>query len=285
LSELFLLPYRLWTLLLIFFGFKKKPRPWGTVYDSVTKQPIDPAYVVLMDMAGNEVATSITDIDGRYGFSVLAGTYKLVANKTNFVFPSVKLANRSSDELYNDLYFGGEIIIKEEGAVIINNIPMDQLNFDWNEFAKNEQKRLSYYHRNDLLIARISNFFFWLGFAISIISLLASQTVYNGIIFIIYILLLIVRHYSPVFKPKGTIMDNTNGQLSSFAIMRVLSAATGQEITHKVADRLGSYYCLVPNGQYNIVIDRKNPDGSYTKISIPGTVTVTEGYLKKDFKI
>ena len=285
LAEIALLPFRLWTALLIIFGFKKRAHPWGTVYDSVTKQPIDPAYVILMDMAGNEVATCITDIDGRYGFSVPAGTYKIVANKTNFVFPSVKLANRQSDELYSGLYFGETIVLKEENEIVARNIPMDQLNFDWNEFAKNEQKRLSYYRKSDVLIARFATFFFWLGFAIAAISLLASHTTYNAIVFVIYILLFLIRQYSVQFKPKGAIKDIMTDQPLSFAILHVLSLSTGQEITHKVADRLGNYYCLLPNGEYRIVIDRKNPDASYTKIPVSEPVIVKKGYLKKNFAL
>lgn len=285
LAELLLLPFRLWTLLLIAFGFKKRNRPWGTVYDSVTKQPIDPAYVMLTDMEGNEVATSITDIDGRYGFAVAAGMYKLVANKTNYEFPSKKLAGREFDELYNNMYFGETVIVKEEGDVITKNIPLDQLNFDWNEFAKNEQKRLSYYKRSDVTIARISNVFFWLGFIVATIALIASHTAYNGGVFLVYVVMLIVRHYSPQFKPRGSIAEMLTDQPMPFAILHVLSVGTGQEITHKVADRLGNYYCLVPNGTYSIVIDRKNADASYTKIPTLQPVTVKEGYLKENFKV
>lgn len=276
---------RLWTFLPIFFGFKKRQYPWGTVYDSVTKQPIDPAYVILTDMQGNEVATSITDIDGRYGFSVAAGTYKIVANKTNYEFPSKKLAGRSGDELYDNLYFGDTIVVKSDSDVIIKNIPLDQLNFDWNEFAKNEQKRLSYYRHSDVIIARVSNFLFWLGFFVATIALFASDTTYNGIIFVLYIIMFVIRHHSPQFKAKGSISEALTDQPSSFAILHVLSAGTGQEITHKVADRLGNYYCLVPNGSYNIVIDRKNADGGYTKIPLVQPVTVKKGYLKESFKI
>jgi hypothetical protein len=285
LADLFLIPYRIWTFLLIFFGLKKKPHPWGTVYNSVTKEPLDPAYVVLMDMVGNEVATSITDIDGRYGFSIEPGTYTIVANKTNYVFPSVKMGGKSADELYHNLYYGEQIVITKEEEIIARDIPMDQLNFDWNEFAKVEQHRMAYYRKNDVLIARLSTFFFWLGFIIATITVVVSATTLNDIIFVVYILLLIIRHYSPQFKSKGEVVDHATKEPLSFAIIHILSTATGQEITHKVADRLGSYYCLLPNGTYNVAIDRKNPDASYTKITVPGTVTVKEGYLKKDFSV
>jgi hypothetical protein len=55
------------------FGLKKKAPPWGVVYDSVTKRPLDPAYVVLKNLQGKQIASAITDLDGRYGFLVEPG--------------------------------------------------------------------------------------------------------------------------------------------------------------------------------------------------------------------
>ncbi len=284
-ADILALPLRLWNLLLIAFGLKRRHHPWGTVYDSVTKQPIDPAYVVLTDLNGNEVATAITDIDGRYGFSVPPGTYKITANKTNFIFPSTKLLGRTADELYDQLYFGDIVVISQEGEVITKNIPMDQQGFDWNEFAKNEQKRLAYFKRRDVTIAHISNFFFGLGFIIAAISLISAHTTYNSIVFIIYLVLFLIRRYIPRFKASGSISDSISDDPLSFAIVRVLSTVTGQEISHKVADRLGNYYCLVPNGKYNIIVDKKNVDGSYTKVAMPYPVVVDKGYLSESFKV
>ena len=138
-TEIVLLPFRLWVALLSFLGIRKKYRPWGVVYDSITKQPLDPAYVMLTDLDGNEVSTSITDIDGRYGFLMAPGSYRMVANKTNYEFPSKRLAGQIADELYGNLYFGSDINVDEQNAVIAKNIPMDPVNFDWNEYAKTQK--------------------------------------------------------------------------------------------------------------------------------------------------
>jgi len=130
--DLYFVFLRMFTGLLTSLGVRRRRKPWGTVYDSVTKQPLDPVYVVLQDLEGNEIQTCITDLDGRYGFLVGPGKYKIVAHKTNYKFPSEKLRGKTSDEVYSDLYFGEEIEIKEYGEVLIKNIPMDPINFDWN---------------------------------------------------------------------------------------------------------------------------------------------------------
>ncbi len=285
LYSLLLLLMRLWSLLLIALGIKKKSNPWGTVYDSVTKQPIDPAYVVLMDMQGNEVATSITDIEGRYGFAVPPGTYTIIANKTNYEFPSKKLAGKTSDELYDDLYFGGPIVITEQDGLITKNIPLDQQNFDWNEYAKNEQHRLRHYKRQDLFIARLSNIFFILGFIVTAISVLVVASLFNIVLMGLYIVTALGRLFKVRIQPKGSVADTATDMPLPFSVVRVVSTATNKEIMHKVAGPTGKYYALVANGDYRVVVDRKNADQSYTPVSIPDPVAVKKGYMKKDFKV
>jgi hypothetical protein len=255
------------------------------VYDSVTKEPIDPAYVVLYDLLGNEVATSITDIDGRYGFSVPAGTYTISVNKTNYAFPSAKLAGRSADELYTNLYFGGPITVTEDGGIIAENIPLDQLNFDWNEYAKTEQHRLHRYGRRSLLVSRISHAIFVAGFIVTALSLIVLPSTLNIVLMALYLLIAFMQVNGLLSKPKGSVIDAANYQPVPFAIVRVYSNATEREVLHKVSDKLGNYYALIANGDYKVVVDRKNIDQSYTSNPVPDTVTVKKGILNEQFKV
>ncbi len=284
-SDILLLIGRLWTWLLVFFGIKKKAKPWGTVYDSVTKEPIDPAYVVLQDLSGNEIATSITDIEGRYGFAVPAGTYVVVANKSNYQFPSQKLSGKTNDELYDNLYFGGPITVTEEGGVIAKNIPLDQLNFDWNEYAKNIQHRLRHFKRSDLLVAQIANGMFVIGFLVSLLSVFLNPSTFNVVVIAIYVFMTFYRRTRFLMYPRGSVSDLRSNQPLPFSVVRVYSTATSTEITRKVADKRGTYYALVANGRYRITVDRKNADQSYTSEPLLGVVTVKKGVLKENFKV
>ncbi len=283
LSELFLLPFRLWSLLMTALGLRRKP--WGVVYDSVTKQPLDPVYVSLQDMGGNEVATSITDLDGRFGFLTKAGTYKIVAGKTNYIFPSEKLRGLTKDELYQDLYFGEAITISADGQVIIKNIPMDPIKFDWNEFAKREQKLMKFYSSRTKWLTRFANIFFVFGFIIATIALLVAPKAYNIIIFCLYVLIAVLKKTGLKPKTYGGISDKFTGKPIPFAIVRVYSAATNTEITHKVADKEGRYYCLVQNGTYYITIEKKNLDGSYSLVHKTEPGEIKAGFISTSFEV
>ncbi|HNW71472.1 MAG TPA: carboxypeptidase-like regulatory domain-containing protein [Candidatus Paceibacterota bacterium] len=284
-SELILIPMRLWSLLLVAFGVKKRNRPWGTVYDSVTKQPLDPAYVVLQDLNGNEIATSITDLDGRYGFLVPAGQYRIVANKTNYEFPSKKMAGKSSDELYQELYFNEVINVNEDGEVISKNIPMDPIKFDWNEFAKRDQNVMRFFSKREIWIARASNTLFILGFLFSIIATIISPNVYNIIIICTYALLFILKKTILKHKVLGWIRQKETKNPLSFAIMRVFFADSGNEVIHKVTDKTGKYYCLIPNGRYYAKIENKNLDERYSLVYTSEPIEVKKGYINKKFEV
>lgn len=279
-----LLP-RLLNLLLGFLGFRKKQRSWGTVYNAVTKQPLDPAYVTLMNEAGEEVASAITDPDGRYGFVVDPGTYTIEAAKTNFVFPSQTLAGKSKDELYNNLYFGEKVTVKEHGEVITENIPMDPVGEDWNEQAKASMGSnvFSFFSKHDRVIIQIINFLFVVGFALSIFLIITAPNTWNIVIFFLYVFLLLVMLLGVRPTRSGKILHS--GESVPFAIVRIYNASLNKEIAHKVTNQYGQYYALVPKGEYYITVEAKNQSGNYSHIYTSETMRARNGVLNADFRV
>jgi len=284
--ELFLLPTRLFGFLIGVFGFRRKRVPWGVVYDSVTKQPLDPAYVVLKDSQGKEVSTAITDLDGRYGFLVDLGVYNMIANKTHYIFPSQKLAGRTRDELYEYLYFGDKIEIKSTGEAITRNIPMDPVKFDWNEFAKMDKKLMRFYSKWDLFITKISDIFFVVGFIISVIAYFSAPYPYNTIIMGLYLFLLILRILGLRPRSFGYVIEKATNNPLSFAIIRIFLADSEKEVSHRITDRYGRYLCLLPAGRYYLKIEKKNDDGSYSLVHLSSVINVSKkGIIKEVFRV
>ncbi len=282
-SELPMTFIRIWSLLLTVLGLRKRVRPWGVIYDAVTKQPLDPVYVSLLNIEGKEVSSCITDINGRYGFFVEPGVYKVMPKKTNYIFPSSALAKHFGDELYQDLYFGDYMNIGS-GEIIAKNIPMDPIHFDWNEFAKNKQHLIDFNSKKELMLARISNFLFIFGFAVSILALIFSPKIYNIVITLFYVIMFILRRISFKFKAKGKLMDK-DGTPLSFAIIRVFSAQTNVEISHSVANHVGQYYMILPNGMYYMRVEKKNDDGSYSIVNTSEKFEILHGALNKILKV
>ncbi len=267
-------------------GLKKRRRPWGTVYDSVTKQPLDPVAVTLRNSEGVEVASSITDLDGRYGFVVTdPGNYTIGVKKTNYIFPSQKLVGRDHDELYRDLYFGEHFMVAKAGDVIYKNIPMDPEHFDWNEFEKRTRHLMKFYSRRALFLRRFSDVLFGLCFTVTAVAVLVAPKSYNIATFLLYAILYFVRMHGSHSRPFGSVVDEVTNDPASFSILRITNAATGIEVMHRITDAAGRYYALLPNGEYRLRIDRKMPDGTYQTAVTSRDVVVTSGYLAQKFTL
>jgi len=284
-SEIILIPFRIWTLFLSLLGLKRKYRPWGVVYDSVTKQPLDPAYVTLMDEQGNELANSITDLDGRYGFLTTKGTYRIKAHKTNYTFPSLRMAGKSSDELYANLYFGESLQTIQEGETITRNIPLDPENFDWNEFEKRNMKVMRFYSALDPLKAKAVTILFYLGLVVAVVALFIAPQPYNIAIFALYLFLLLLRAMGLKPKSHGYVIDAETGNPLSFAIIRVFQEGNDHEYLHKVADAMGRFYLLLPNGSYSLKVEKKNADESYTQVYSSPQLEVKKGIISGRFLV
>ncbi len=283
-SEFFITFLRMWSLFLSALGLRKRKQPWGTVYDSVTKQPLDPAYVVLQDKNGKEVATSITDLDGRYGFFVPPGTYRMIAKKTNYIMPSLHLHAKEKDELYENLYFGEEIELGDN-RIITRNIPMDPQGFDWNEFAKRDKNIMRFHTPHKKVMAQVSNAFFIIGLLFSVGLFIFKPDIFNICILLLYVFLSTIRFVKLRPKSFGVIKDKINGQPLSFAVVRVYLKSNGKEMFHRVADEYGHYYCLLAKGEYYVTIEKKNNDESYTPVFTSDVINAKSGIINQDFLV
>ena len=266
----------------VLFGMlRKKPRGWGTVYDSITKRPLDPAYIIVKNPAGKEVKDAITDLDGRYGFLLPEGNFALVASKTNYIFPSKKLAGAGTDELYSNLYYG-ESFENKEGEVIIKNIPMDPVGFDWNEFEKNKQNLFRIYSERGHAWGKVLNIFYFLGFALTIATAIFSPSTRNLIFLGIYVLLIIYQAIWSGKKKAFVVKNSVDGLPISFAILKVFVAEIGHQVKSAVADQYGRFYFLVGPGTYYITVEAKQSDGSYLKVKQTEPMHLTGGVMKGD---
>src|SRR3989344_335496 len=132
---------------LVFFQLREKREFWGVVYDSVSKQPLDPVKVSLVYAdTGKLEGACITDLEGRYGFLARPGKFKILVQKTNYIFPS-KIASKQKDGIYTHLYHGEFFELASESEVVAPNIPMDPQSPDWNQESKSKLMTTHFYFR------------------------------------------------------------------------------------------------------------------------------------------
>lgn len=266
------------------FGFRRKLKPWGTVYDSVTKRPLDPAYVSVQK-DGREMTSAITDIDGRYSLFLPPGKYELVINKANYSFPSAILRGKTEDELYANLYFGGPIEVKTEEVTALD-IPLDPVGFDWNDFMKKKGKLFKFYSRRQVLSARLFNIFYGVGFSLALGALIFIPSWLNVGIFVIYLMFFAVRIAIRVRRHRGVVVKRQDtGEPISFAIIRFYLADINQEVKSVAVDELGRFFVLLRPGLYYLTVEEKRSDGSYQQIYKSDPMELRRGVLLNDILV
>jgi hypothetical protein len=283
--------YDLYLLLLKFIGLltglfrKKRSEPWGVVYDSVTKRPLDPAYVIaqLRD-GGQSKGEAITDLDGRYGFLLNPGEYHIVANKTHYKFPSDKLKGKARDELYENLYYGDPFQIRE-GGVVQYNIPLDPMEFDWNEFAKNQDQVFQVYSKKQNIRRWLFNITFYLGFLFSGATLFLTPSLLNIGVVSVYVVILAFQIFWHSTHTVTRVISQATGKTLPFALIKVWYPGINTIAKKVVTDELGRFYFLVPPGNYYVTVEAKQMDGSYKEVLKTEPMELKHGVVKQDFLV
>lgn len=259
-------------------------RTWGVVYDSVTKQPIDPAHVTVQNRRGVVIASAITDIDGRFGIIVPRGMYTLKVEKTNYKFPSTKLVGETRDGHYTGLYFGGEIEVRERERSIAFAIPMDPIAEDWNESEK-ARTRIGL---RTVQQVRLAAFIY--GVVGGAILTVAYETGVAPLLYLqIYAAALVIgliigwalrpRYYHSV------VIEGATGAPLGFARVKVFNHKTGIQVASKTTSFDGQFVCLIPNGTYHVVIEKRDDHGAYTPVHTSTPFRVAHRSIGKRFVV
>ncbi len=161
---------------------RRKRHPWGVVFDAATKEPLDPVLLTLTGAAGQR-HQAVSDIYGHYEFLVEPGTYRLTAQKSHYAFPAPSLQGKTSDGVYDDLYFGSPITVGGEGSIALN-LPMEGIALDWNQW---EKRRL--HLGGPVLGARLRQLLellFYLAFAWSVLMIAVAPTRLNSLVLLLF---------------------------------------------------------------------------------------------------
>ena len=280
--EAYLVMVRFLGAVLGFVGLRRKREPWGTVYDAATKRPLDPAYVTALRWE-KEYRSAITDIDGRYGFFLPPGIYSLTAKKTHYRFPSLLLAGKGRDEMYDKLYFGGELVVNE-GEIVSRNIPLDPVGFDWNEYAKDKIGFITFHSRREVIRTRVFNTIYYIGFTTACLTLIFSPAVFNGGVVLLYCAIMGATVYWRGKHKVVAIRNSVTGHPVPFAIVRFFMPDIDQELKSVVTDELGRFYQILRPGEYYLTVEERQDDGTYKKIFTSQPMNLITGVVQTDIE-
>ncbi|MBI3231798.1 MAG: hypothetical protein HYZ51_01820 [Candidatus Doudnabacteria bacterium] len=257
---------------LVLLQLREKREYWGIVYDSISKQPLDPVKVNLVYAdTGKSEAVCITDLEGRYGFLARPGKFKILVHRTNYSFPS-QLAKGDKDGIYTHLYHGEFFEIKGEQDVVAPNIPMDPISRDWNQQAKVRLVHTAFYFR--WFLEKLIGVLIWFGFIYLAVQLgltnAKSQAVLAGLgaYFLVFILELSV----PSLKLYGKVISRETRRPIMGLVFKLRNPGLPNVLFGSAVSRYdGKFFLRTNPGEYLLEISAQANE------EILGSVPVTVG--------
>ena len=231
-------------LLLQAFGVRKKRKPWGIVYDSATKEPVDLAIVRLFDAKTKILKqTAVTGRSGRFGFQLEKGKYYITVTKKTYIYPSKLIKGALVDGKYHNLYFQENILISSRKGLDIS-VPIDSVRAIEAEIR---------------MVDRLLGLFIRIALPILIASFVLSIFVYwvdavliNGLVCILYVFAFIFRKKlrGKALNPWGKVYDVNTGNSIAGVPIKVFDKKYSKLLETKISDRDGRFSFLLPKGEY-----------------------------------
>ncbi len=261
--------YFLLTQPLLLLG-RRKRKEYGTVYNALTKMPVDLASVRLLRTTTNRlVRTVVTDKLGRYAFILEQGEYRIEAAKPGFIFPSRFLAGRKEDAKYVDLYHGEKVVVSDQGAVITANIPLDPIE------ANKSNRRLLL----EELGRHLQNGMAFSSVILTLVAALLYRRLYLYILVAAQLLLyLLFKRLARTSRPKnwGIIYDERTKKPIPFAVARIVETQYNKTLESRITDSKGRYNFLVGSNKYYVTVEKQGYEPTKSN-EIDLTTTGKEG--------
>lgn len=257
---------------------RKRKEKWGTVFNSITKQPIDLAVVRIYNAVTNKlVGTKVTDKQGRYNFILKPGKYYLQVEKKDFRFPSKLLNEVKNDGKFENVYYGNEFEINEEDAVV-RSIALDPHK---KVVAEKSLVRLYLVRKGQLVLT-------FIGPVVAVTSFVINPQWWVGGTVVAQLgLYIIFKKLGIGDKPKswGAVKEIETRSNVARAIVRVFDTKFNKLLETQVTDGKGRYAFLVGNQEYYMTAEkagyfqrRTNP---YNLAGESSGYLIDDLYLKK----
>ncbi|MCX6779184.1 MAG: hypothetical protein NTU97_03055, partial [Candidatus Magasanikbacteria bacterium] len=230
--------------------FRRKRKGWGVVYNALTKMPLDLVTVRLVDSTtGRVVQSKVTDKEGRYAFLPLPGKYLIDIKQTNFKFPTDFLFSLKEDKNFLDLYHGEIIEVKERGAILTPNIPLDPLG---------EEKPVAKILLH-LAVRRLQHAFSIISLILAVAFVIISPGILTAILLavqVVFYILFLRLAYPPKPKSWGIVYNDKNKKPLERTVVRIFDTEYNKLLETQVTDQKGRYAFLVGRNKYYLMYEK-----------------------------
>lgn len=247
----------LFTQPLLLFGRRTK-RKWGSVFNALTKQPVDLAIVRLVHFETRLVMqTKVTDKQGRYVFVVKKGNYLIEVVKPGYTFPTTYLANHTEDVEFADLYHGGKLEVAV-GEVLAANIPLDPV-------VREETPQRVLLRK---ITGKLRHAVAFSGILMGMVILVVTPTATSALLLLAQIgVYLLFRRLALPGKAKswGLTFDAKTRKPLGGVVVRIFDKKFNKLLETQITDQNGKYGFFVRRNVYYVVAEKPG----YAKYTSP----------------
>jgi plastocyanin len=251
--------YYIFTMIMEKLGIIKRREPWGIVYDSVTKAPVELAIVRIFDVKRKKLLeTRVTGKDGKFGFLVAPGAYKISITKYGYRFVSqVVKKGAKSDDIYSNIYHGAAFAITPEKRLVNYNVPIDPISHKEEEKQSLLQRILT-----ALIISRVYIKRFIIPLLVFAIVLAFTSYIVVGervdlLISVIMILLLAWEIYDRRQNRNwGVVYDSESKEPIPGTLVKIFDEEYHKLKESRATDQQGRFGFIVPPGRYSVEVEK-----------------------------
>ncbi len=258
-------------------GFHRRKNHLGVVFDSLTGEPVGLAYVTLHNAStGERVSVSVSDQAGAYGFFVKPGRYIMRVAKMGYAFPSAeKNLGLSFAGLYESLYHGEAIEVRDEAEVVGRNIAMDRT-------SSYKRTQPLYIHKG---LRQFYNFVAGLIFILGIISSIHNVLTEPGVTTILVALFYFVVLLWSFFHTRewGRVYEKRSKFLLRGLLVELMTTGPNSKIIDRtITDYRGRFFLHGTWGKYLVKV---YVFGDQRPIAMKEVHIGREGVVNKDLAV
>jgi 5-hydroxyisourate hydrolase-like protein (transthyretin family) len=244
---------------------RRRRKPWGIVYDSITGKPVDLAVVRVFNESNDKlVATKVTDQNGRFNFLLARGKYYVTVTKAGYIFPpkisklkAYQLSTRFGPQ--SDIYFGQPFVIGADDTNVNLNIGLDH-----------KTRNLSLANKTiiwvknglDWFLIGLSYFavpLMILGAIFASLAVVVAPSTFHLVLSGFYVLLLIAYLIGSRIQAAriGTVFDSISKKPIAKATVSIFDKEYNAIREIKTTDQNGRFAILAQRGQYYLTVQAK----------------------------
>ena len=216
---------------------KEEKKPWGLVFDKDSRKPVAFAIVRLYQRA-KLAMEKVTDLQGRYGFAIGNGKYKLEVSHDSYKKFIVKVGVRREIEGTVNRDIG--LVAKKKGR------------FNLKSWLKEQQAMARE------VFPKVSRYCYVIGFIFSITATALSPLIYNFAVIVFYVAVGIVYIIQGLKRGWGKVFDAKSKKGIGYAFVRLFDVKKNKLVDNQMSEKEGRYIFIVKEaGKYNLLASMK----------------------------